>query len=90
MIRSNTAIRGTTVRSDEMKKVLLGLTLQLVFEEGAKRLTSWRMYCWVNTTNGITRGGHCNWGIGLYSESPWIRYSIGDDVRVLLDQKKGN
>ena len=28
--------------------------------------------------------------VGLYSESPWIRYSTGDDVMVLLATKKGN
>ena len=33
-------------------------------------------------------GGHCNWGDGLYSESPWIRYSTGDDVMALLATRK--
>ena len=56
MIRSNTAIRGTTERSDEMERVLLGFTLQQVLEEGAKRLTTLLWYCWVITTYGITSG----------------------------------
>ena len=38
----------------------------------------------------LLEGGHCNRGVGLYSESPWIRYSIGDDVMVLVANKIGN
>ena len=28
----------------------------------------------------LLEGGHCNWGVGLYSESPWIRYSKRDGI----------